>query len=346
MESIPNIKPIINGEDIGDVAVENVSKTKLTPEEAREMQYNEDREYLKNHPVNLPEKRDNVSSLETTNAKYRLIYSVHTRQNNPEDVAGSDAIVLEVRFDYHDTKKSERTIFDEVDLFQQYGEVIKYAAQHSIPIFFVDLSLNVRDKRKNVGIEHFLKKVMAPYVGVGIGYKIFKSLVKDLKQEHLTRRSFLKILGKTLGAAYLGTPAVETVSGIVSTNFAQNEPDENSLSRKFSKTVSEINENIHPELKSLKLEGRNFLIAEKSELIAVDLSKKIGSKPKVSIIIGAAHVGIEKALKMTESDRAEQLKKYLTVDEIENEETVTQISFENTEKGFKPKAVVSNIDIK
>jgi hypothetical protein len=165
-----------------------------------------------------------------------------------------------------------------------------------------------------------------------------------MKTNGVTRRSFLKTLGKTMIGAYASTPGLEPVSALASTKLSQHEPDENSSMRHAQRDLSKLNDSIHPYLKSYRMEGRNCLIAHKAEIIAEDLSDKLGHKPRLSIVIGAMHVDIEDDLKMDDIDRVRQLSKYFNNTEIENEKTIVRIDFDNSEGEIKPEVKISNLD--
>jgi hypothetical protein len=287
---------------------------------------------------------ENVSRISSKNADYKIVYSSHLRKNNPEDVKGSDAIFLEFMFDYSKEGEVEDIIDKQLNQDGQYSEIIKYAAENNIPVYFVDLSLKTLEGKDFHGIENAIKKNLIPVLGLTAGYKLIKSSVKDMKTNGVTRRSFLKTLGKTMIGAYASTPGLEPVSALASTKLSQHEPDENSSMRHAQRDLSKLNDSIHPYLKSYRMEGRNCLIAHKAEIIAEDLSDKLGHKPRLSIVIGAMHVDIEDDLKMDDIDRVRQLSKYFNNTEIENEKTIVRIDFDNSEGEIKPEVKISNLD--
>lgn len=318
MESIPNQNHI----------AENRPPTEEEMEKMRKQNF---LQYLKENPAKSAEQKDNVVKIETVNAEYNIVYSNHRITNSPEDVYGSDVILLE--FMHIDLKTAEKDIVETIefsrDLNQQYSEIIKYAAEHSISIYPVDTHKDMQ------GLDGDIQTLLLPLLEGYASYRLIKSSVSDSIKQPLTRRSFLKNLGKVAAAAYLSTPAIEALSSI----SHKGEPNESSTARNMERKIRPVNELIHPELDSMKVQGRNTLMAIKSEYISKVIGNKLGRKPKISLIIGSAHTGIEDTLKMTDEQRMTELKKYLNEKEIENEKSIFCIEWD------KEKPVVSKSQI-
>lgn len=300
MESIPNHRP-------------------PTKEEMEEIQRQNHLRYLAENPTKPPEDKDNCVRLETSNALYNIVYSNHGITNNPEDVYGSDVILLE--FGRINLENAEKDLTQRLEVNtnfnEQYSEIIKYAAEHSVPVYLID-------SNKDSGNYEFIQKLL-PTLELYVSYKLLKSSITDSIKQPVTRRSFLKNLGKAAAAAYFSAPVIEAAA-IISHN---SEPSESSFERNIERKIRPVNELIHPELNSMTLQGRNHIIADKSEYIAKEFGSKLSRKPKISIVIGAAHTGIEDALKMTDEQRMGELKKYLSEQEIEDEKTIFHIEWDN-----------------
>lgn len=325
MESIPNQNHI----------AENRPPTAEEIEKMRRQNYLQN---LKENPANIPENKNNVVKLETESAKYSIAYSLHNRQNNPEDMVGSNGIILEL-------PTTPDFIDKEIDMQlqqQQYMEVIRYAVQHNIPLFFNDINGNTADQ-KNTWTEGALKDVGIPMIYALIGGALVKSSIKESISKPITRRSFLKNLGKVAAAAYLATPAIETAALLSSTDLSKHEPDEGDTSRKIYRKLDSTNNLIHPELNTVTIEIRNELIAEKSEKLAELLRQTSGQKQNLSLIIGAAHTGIERSLKDTRENRLDKIRGSLNYDQIKENETVVRVDWDYSTTPPTPK--ISQIKI-
>lgn len=266
------------------------------------------------HPY---EDRPNTVEVQSESADYRIVYANHSRESNPQDAEGSDAIVLEFIFN----QDSQESISKAVAYLVQngpYKELAKYTARNNIPLYLLDLSSNA--ERYN---EATIGAVAAETV---VGAGLIRSGVSDLKKEKSTRRDFLKGIGKLTGGAYLGTPAAGTVMNLVSLGEGlQHEPTEGSVIRKIDRTLLETNEIIHPELRGLTVHGRNVLIAHKTEILAAQLSSQINRRPLISIVMGASHVGIEKDLVESREDRLTELKKYISATDLPKENKIIKV---------------------
>lgn len=297
-------------------------------------------------PASDFENAKNTVEISTENAEYKIIYSVHGRQNDPGDVEGSDAIMLEFMPENFEEDRVAKIIKDQTEQQQQYAEVVKYATSHNVPLYFIDLSWKTSSEKDPKDVIRAMKKYVAPVVGLKIGYEVVKSAAKNMKNKPVTKRDFLSAFGKTLVASYFSTPAADVVTALASTQLATHEPDETTMIRTLERNVRDVNDKLHPELRHFSLEGRNTLMAEKAELVAKTLNKG-GKKPKISIIIGARHTSIEDNLKMPEGVRREELRKYFTSEEIEGEKTIAKVDFKKSEgsESGEQKAEISFLEV-
>lgn len=267
----------------------------------------------------------NVTQLETENARYQIVYSIHNRINNPNVIQGADAVVLEAT-DITTKKKlleilkwetEEKT--DPIVSFltaPQYKEIIQAAFANRTPMYFADAVETAGFKREDKIVDFVVPVEELAALGLGL------SAAKDLKQTD--RRAFITGVAKAAGAAYLSSsiPQIATEMAAGTTFFS--EPDESSISRKAERVVGGINEAIHPEQHTEMVTSRNTLIAEKSEIIAKLLRKELGRKPQIAIVIGAAHFGIEDELAASESERIRRLRKEYG-ENLPKEQTILRI---------------------
>lgn len=270
-----------------------------------------------------PEKKElpNVVEMETDNAQYRIYYDNHERGIDQRLLDDCDGLIMEMMADYSDPEKAKE-MFGKICANKDGSMgLLQIAAKNKKPIYFVDMHEKNSVQKDLSDIE--TKSVVEFLAGLGIGSYVLKKVIENKK---MNRRNFLKLGLGTVAATYLSTPMFQ---GIVSEETVRNDselPDENSVSRKAEKVLGNINRIIHPEMKTMTLETRNDLMAQKSETVAKNLSQKIRKKPKLALIVGARHFGIEQSLKDTEQARVKRLKKDLGEDLPKNS-AIARINF-------------------
>lgn len=260
------------------------------------------------------EGQENVVTLETDNAFYNIVYSIHTVPNQPATLRGADAAVFELvsRYDPEIIKYG-------VLLADNYRYVLSDAIRHQKPVYCTDLSIGSTEGIQESEIDReVLKSELLLKVETMIGFSLvpttIQSLAKEVspKEPGRNRRSFLTTLAKAGATFYFLAPIGERKSSVNTTSTFTQEPNEASLDRKVERLLRGINTKIHPELvEKLVLRVRNDLIAQKTETAARQLSKTLGRKPTVSLYVGAAHTGIERSLQDIEEKRLQRLKENL-----------------------------------
>ncbi len=270
---------------------------------------------------------ENVAELETENAHYDIIYDVHGVGEVKEDAfRNSDAIIFEgiggVDFPGAYVEKEP-----------SFREVILHAIKEKKPVYFVDLSFGLHQE---LGLDeeklltHFTLPILEGLAGLVFTVSAVTDVLK--RNPEMSRRSFLKFLGKGAAGAYLSLPALREVTGYVSTDFAEKPPDESDPVRQAHKLLRKVSDATHPEDRTVLIHTRNDLMAQKSETIARALRAELGNKPNLGIMVGANHSGIENVLQDDERERVERLIDDLGKDLV-YERYITRIDFEETKNG-------------
>lgn len=242
---------------------------------------------------------NNITTVETANGIFRIIYGIHIFTENKASIQGVHGLVLESAVDNHTTAtQAERMINGEYGYKTgiQYKEIIKHCEEENIPIFFADLTSST------LPIEiSFLIGTTEKFTALRIIYSRLFQIMRD--KTMLTRKDFLKF---AVGA-FFSTSLFSAMTG-VSAIIAGN-----GKSSQFNKLIESFDEKIHPETKRIALTLRNYLFAQKLYTIARKM-KALGQnnqKPTIAISIGGRHHGIEDALRKTDYERVASINHWL-----------------------------------
>jgi len=237
--------------------------------------------------------------VETDNGRYLIVLSEHTKREKPERIGNPDALVLETGALNYTTSEKAEELAEKLSEFEQYKDLMKKAAKEKIPIYFVDQPLS--------DWELFLAEKSTKLIGIGAG-SVFLGLlygwvIRKLAQkrgeesERMSRREFLERFLTIIGAASIAAG----VWGL--------------------KTLPE---RLTPGI--IKL--RNIIIAYKLEEIAKRLKSKLGRKPEISVVIGAAHFGLIPDLEKIEAGEKSRFRKKTTP-------TIVRLDFDEKEGRWK-----------
>lgn len=263
----------------------------------------------------------NVKEIETPNARYRICYDSHESVVDPQLLDGCDGLVLEMAANYGDPQKAGK-VFGKLGKSEQFSKIFLAAAKSNKPIYFVDICEDGKSLAEEV--DRLQGKILAESVAAG-GLMLYA--LSDLeKNKKMNRRGFLKLGLKAVAAAYLSTPIAQELAFVASLDKNKSVPDEQSVSRKAEKILGRINEAIHPELATIAVEVRNDLMAQKTETAARLFQREKGKKPRLAMIVGAQHFGMEKTLANSEPDRVSRLKKALG-GELSKNSAIAKIEF-------------------
>lgn len=295
---------------------------------------------VRNAPEKLPK---NVVVIDTAEARFRVAYGMHIREQRPEDVEHSDGIITEMIVRGEGTMANNESVFRQMRETRQYREVIQTAERKNIPMYLVDVP--------NAGFYASMLGMAIAGLEVKVAEKLVRSLYREFRSqsadqasaedesaaepdatavaqseplveiaepsvqktpEPLTRRDLLR-RGLMFGAAaYIGTQAPEGAS-LASGGWL----DESDPRRTVQRFLVELNETIHPETHFAIATFRNLLFAQKAACVARWLSAE-KKHPDVALIVGAAHTGVEKDLVMDATERAETLLTILSVPGLED----------------------------
>jgi hypothetical protein len=251
-----------------------------------------------------PELPSNIVILETPEGIFRIAYGMHEIPQNPEDVKGVDAIMLESSFLKYYLQPEEAIkeflIFTKESI--QYKYLIKKASEAGQPIYLTDL--DPRPEWYGLSVSLHITEIISA-IGLDL-YLLF--LFRSIKSKEITRRDFLKLLFLALLAAYFGTQLGESLTYPIKGNV-----DESTLTRSINRILIKLNESIHPEINIVMLTLRNLIMAQKLTTIAEKLRQKTGKKPEIAVVVGGAHIGIEYALKMSKEERMKIIKRILSI---------------------------------
>jgi len=269
----------------------------------------------------------NVAELETANAHYRIVYSNHTVATNPAVIDGSDALALEVGIrpvTMDVQRQAQVELFHElygntVDVMPtfpgkpQYHDVLPHAFEQDMPVYFIDGTQVDPRAVEEPGLELPLsadEELSSRSVKGGIESLLgLAALSSGAGQLHKpTRRTLVPGIAKVLGGSWLLSSLPQALAERTAMSQATPEADEHSVPRRVEKTMESVNHTLHPELRTVVVDVRNALLAQKAETLGRWLTKKIGRKPIITLVIGGMHVGIERELSANESDRVEELK--------------------------------------
>lgn len=266
--------------------------------------------------------------VETPNAQYSVMYGLHVFEQSPDFVDDVDAVLLEMMFSKDDAGYLSEWATEKLPSITQYRAIIKKAKELSKPVFITDyIGEPGRVVKESITSKALsaLEALLGGHLLLNKGLLSKEDIETTVPASSLTRREFLKQIGnagKYIGATYLLVPTLRTVVGL--SDILSNVPIE------VNRPLNKIVETIHPELDSKLLEGRNDLIAAKSETVAEILFDELKIKPRLGIVIGGAHTGIEDSLKKLPQERLDSIRGYFK-DETGRQATIIRIDFKGEE---------------
>lgn len=270
-------------------------------------------------PVVGKEKPKNVVELTTENAHYNIAYGIHQIEMDPKVIENTDAVILELITNYPTSEQAKRALTFLQEEVVQYRKILKKCQEDRRSIFLTDLSADARSHQDK---EVMMTEIVLPSVESIFGVGLAAWAASDpMRNDKMTRRDFLKTGAKGLAALYLSTP-----QSYLFLHDGGHEPDEESARRKIARSVGNFSRAIHPELDGTALNGRNLLFAQKAEAVAKLMKSEKSDKPRLGLIVGASHFGMEDALKMDEEKRVAKLREYIGKD-MGRESIIARIDF-------------------
>ncbi|QQG46485.1 MAG: hypothetical protein HYY55_01420 [Candidatus Niyogibacteria bacterium] len=283
---------------------------------------------------------ENAVLIESPEAKFRIVYGVHTVPQKPEDIGKADAVFLETIGDYSTPVRAENTMNSWARHFVQYRPVIERIEKEKRPVFLADIS----EAEMRMNIETILQ-IVEPTLGIFL----LASLSKDFTSEKkISRREFLKKSAKAAAGLYFFSHTSMSISAILE----RKRVDEQSATRAVSRFLMDLNERIHPETEKIILTLRNHLAAKKMRAIAGHLraeSGEVSEKPELAAIFGAAHHGIERALQKEDKELMRIIEKILQQPGLEEARKkiakIARLDFNEREDRWKTTEIFDDPDL-
>jgi len=133
------------------------------------------------------------------------------------------------------------------------------------------------------------------------------------RKEKMSRRQFIKTGLMSLGSLYFG--GLEILNQFLSV-VQKDQFNEGSLGRKIERSVQTPEEKFHPEIYGLIVTLRNELWAHKLDCVAKELKERLGYKPKIAVVVGSAHHGLEDTLQENPQERLETIQRFFNAFKI------------------------------
>ncbi len=283
----------------------------------------------------------NVVEIETEKGRFSIVYSLHDIPVRPETIRNVDAVILELVGNYDSLEGAKKDIDLASDKRSSYRYILPTAARSEQPLFFLDFIADESETKKlaqEMGVKNQILPMVEFLFGtiLTIGGTINYGSKNRLER---TRRDFLKLGGASLLGAYLSLPKL---SQVLEAPYAikHQVPGQTDLIWRAHKMSGNFSKLIHPEMRSVGYETRNILIAQKSETVAKLLAQELKRKPKLSIIVGAGHYGLEHTLQIDENSRVGKLAKDLG-DKFRKQGAITRVDFQPTEDPEKKRIEIS-----
>lgn len=269
------------------------------------------------------EQEKNIVEIETQHGLYQIIYGVHEIEQSPEVINNSEGLIVEAVGNYS-TPAEVQQLLETIQTIPQHQKLLTYCQTEQKSLYLVDLNTAVmRNEVLRAEFKASMETKGAMVLGAWSALLPMASKLKD-PTHTITRRGLLAGAIGLSAATYLGSNGIGEVIA-----HAQGQPEEGSVLRSVDRKVIAANERMHPEIHEIILTYRNYLISQKAEYIAQQRHLLTGSKPKLSILIGAAHVGIESALRLDEEDRLKFIAKIVKKDPNLKQSSIVQVDFDH-----------------
>jgi hypothetical protein len=216
--------------------------------------------------------------------KYTIIYDRHDGESRYEMPDEFDGVFLEsaALIRYVDPVEAEAHLNGKDG---DYQKILLKAQNKGVPVYFGDLTLTD---------EVFIASALGITVEAFVGIKTLKTLM-DLK---MSRRQFIKGLGLLAGLWFLSP-----VIGM----FASGMPKDIEQVKAIEAGMSRVNEAVHPELFKYLLTFRHMVAGYKQEW----LMREMGGKPHMVSVWGLAHIGYERAIEMTLTEKKHYIERQI-----------------------------------
>lgn len=237
-------------------------------------------------------RNEDVVHIVKPGAEFTVVYGIHVSPIDPTKIPlSSDGVILESgAFDYI---KEPANVLNTLRNRPDYVNLFPQLEAQRIPIILTD-SMYIPDESV-IGASS-LPDITVKVAEVTTGLVLSRQGIRDLTNENLTRRRFLKGGGRIVAGAYLTLPGIAEAFRLLTSAIGKGQ--------ETSADLFNFSESIHPEVNVLVLKIRNALISYKEQEIA----RIMGEKPHLVTLIGAAHTGIEEQLKLDTNDNLDYLR--------------------------------------
>ena len=263
---------------------------------------------------------ENVKTIETPAARYRLLYEQHGVPHIPEELGDAQALALEgldiVDFSFKGGAENAMDRYWDFHLQRARKEgpqvlekLLRWKSnlqKNKIPLYLIDRieTDDTYDLFSNAGTaikggEMVLGVLSSPYV-------LSKLVVPS---ELLSRREALKFLMTGIVAIKGDTHVVEYLARERRDHFV---PENTQLSG-IEKNIIRFSETVNPESEAWGATFRNALWAYKLSKIAKKIAEPEGSKPSIAIQLGRAHSGLEDMLLFKEEELLAYIEKVMKI---------------------------------
>lgn len=242
-----------------------------------------------------------VEVVETENAEYRIVRSIHILPNTAEELGKPDFVALETGESHYRGRPVE--VIEQFEDHIQYRAILDELRKRETPIYFVDVPFSDQGDeliaayfrkhdplydlfhKEDDGMGHSGKKVLAGALSIA-------SVIPELRKMHdesgaskkISRRDFLKSLGKLGAGLFLMSPLANPLYDALDRKLSQEARVKHDLKGEYLAHDGIIGE--------MLLAFRNAVMATKLEHIALLQKQNLGRKSQFSVFVGAAHVSL------------------------------------------------------
>lgn len=225
---------------------------------------------------------DAAVTITKPDGRYTIVYGLHTREQNAKDIPqDTDLLLLETGV--HEWLDDPEKTMQQLSTHVQYARLFEYAEAHHIPVAFVDLKYRYPDMLLLLADNAFSA---AEWIA---GYQLLQ------KKGDTKERQKNLVLG-----AWLLLPFAANIARLTSAVTG--------IGLKQTAALKKLSHKLHPEAELLYLTFRNAVIAEKMEFLA-----KLGYSNHQTVVMGAAHVGIEDMLEKSSKQRVTLLTQFQSI---------------------------------
>lgn len=247
--------------------------------------------------INAEEKNTVENGISTEHGAFFPLYETHYKgidaEGMPDDLdvlfteaVGSDLLVASTRSMFADNLSSYENNKAQSKLIQD--SVLKKIVTNGTEVMVGDVDPRIIPGFQDPTSIDF-------FAGIGLGLLTLKvSLEKTKKNDHITRRKFLKIAGVSGSAWLMGSGAYFLTRG--GPWIGKFDTERNDALHRIVDRLNGLQSSTHPE--QLMVFFRNLIMADKMSAVAEDIEEKTGKKARVGFVVEYGHNGIQDFLRI------------------------------------------------